>query len=39
MKNVRGGRIIDDDGVSEVPADLRKIFDVVALMVVAAFSK
>jgi hypothetical protein len=31
--------IVDDNGVLEIPTDLRQIFDVVALMVVAALSE
>ena len=35
MKNVAGRAVIDDDCFAEIAADLREIFDVVALMVVA----
>ena len=38
MKNVTGGAVVDDDGFAEVAADLREIFDVVALVVVAGFA-
>lgn len=39
VKYIGGWRVVDDDGVFEVPPDLGQIFHVVALMVVAALSK
>lgn len=39
VEDVRCGRVVDDDGVFEVPPDLRKILDVVPLMVVAALAE
>ena len=39
MEDVRGGRIVDDDSILEIPSDLRQVFDVVALVVVAALSE
>lgn len=39
MEDVRGRRIVDDDSILEIPPDLRQVFDVVALVVVAALSE
>jgi len=39
VEYVRRGRVVDDDGVFEVPADLGEILDIVALVVVATFSE
>lgn len=39
VENVRGGGVVDDDSVLEVAADLGEVFDVVALVVVAAFAE
>lgn len=36
MEDIRGGRVVDDDRLSNVAADLRQILDIVALVVVAA---
>jgi hypothetical protein len=36
VENVRGRRVVDDDGVLQVAAHLRQVLDVVALVVVAA---
>ena len=39
VKDVRCGRIVDDDGVLEIPTNLGQIFNIVALMIVAALSE
>ena len=39
MEDVAGGRVIDDDGLSKISANLAQILDVIALMIVAAFSE
>ena len=39
VEDVRGRRVVDDDGVLQVSADLGEILDVVSLVVVAAFSE
>ena len=39
MEDVRCWRVVDDDGLLELAPDLRQILDVVALVVVAAFSE
>lgn len=39
MEDVRGRRVVDDDGVLEVAANLRQILDIVALVVVATLSE
>jgi hypothetical protein len=39
MENVRCWRVVDDDSLPEVPADLRQIFDVVSLVVVATLTE
>jgi hypothetical protein len=39
VEDVGCGRVVDDDGVFEVSADLGEIFDVVALVVVATLSE
>lgn len=39
MEDVRGWRVIDNDGVFEVASNLGKILDVVSLVVIAALSE
>ena len=39
VENIRRRRVVDDDRVLQVAANLRQVLDVVALVVVAAFSK
>jgi hypothetical protein len=39
MKNVGGGRVVDNDGILEVTANLGEILYVIALVVVAAFTE
>lgn len=39
VENIRGGRVVDDDGVFQVSSDFRKVLDVVAAMVVATLPK
>lgn len=39
VEDVRGRRVVDDDGVLQVSADLGEILDVVSLVVVAAFAE
>lgn len=39
VENVRGRRVVDNDGVLEISSDLGEILDVVALVVVAALSE
>lgn len=39
MENIRGWRVVNNDCVFEVSTNLRKIFNVIALVVVAALSK
>lgn len=39
VKDVGCGRVVDDDGVFEVPSDLGQVFDVVPLVVVARFAE
>lgn len=39
VENVRGRRVVDDDRVLQVAPNLRQILDIVALVVVAAFSE
>jgi hypothetical protein len=39
VENVRGRRVVDDDRVLQVAANLRQVLDVVTLVVVAAFSE
>ena len=37
--DVGGRRVIDDDGILQVSADLGQVFDVISLMVVAALTE
>jgi hypothetical protein len=39
VENVRRRRVVDDDGILEVSSDLRKVLDVVSLVVVATLSE
>lgn len=39
VEDVRGRGVVDDDGFSQVTANLREIFDIVALVVVATISE
>ncbi len=39
VENVRCRRVVDNDGFSQIAADLGQIFDIVALVVVATLSK
>lgn len=39
MEDVGRGRVVDDDRIGNVPSQLGKVFDVVALVVVARFTK
>lgn len=39
VKDVRCWRVVDDDGTFQVSPDLRKIFDIVTLMVVATLAE
>lgn len=39
MEDVRGRRVVNDNSILEVPADLGKILDVVALVVITALSE
>jgi diphthamide synthase (EF-2-diphthine--ammonia ligase) len=39
MEDIRGGRIVDDDSILEIPSDLGQVFDVIALVVVAALAE
>lgn len=39
MENVGGRRVVDDDCLLEIAANLREILDVVALVVVAALAE
>lgn len=39
VEDVGGRRVIDDDGVLQVPSDLRKVFDIIALVVVTTFAE
>ena len=39
VEDVRCGRVVDDDGVLQVTSDLREVFDVVSLVVVAALAE
>ena len=39
VEDVGGRGVVDDDGVFELAADLGEIFDIVALVVVAAFAE
>ncbi len=37
VENIRSRRVIDNDGFSKVSANLRKVFDIISLVVVTAF--
>lgn len=39
VEDVRGWRVIDDNGILEVTSNLGEVFDVVSLMIVAAFTE
>lgn len=39
VEDVGRGRVVDNDGVLEVAADLRQVLDVVALVVVATLAE
>lgn len=39
VEDIRGWRVVDDDGVFEVASNLGQVFDVVSLMVVATFAE
>lgn len=39
MEDVRGWGVVNDDGFSQITANLREIFDIVALVVVTALPK
>lgn len=39
VEDVGGRRVVDDDGVLQVAANLREVLDVVALVVVAALTE
>lgn len=39
VEDVGSGRVVDDDGVLQVTSDLREVFDVVSLVVVAALAE
>ncbi len=39
VEDVGCGRVVDDDGVFQIPPDLRQVLDVVALVVVAALAE
>ena len=39
VEDVAGGGVVDDDGFAKISADLAEIFDVVALVVVAALTE
>lgn len=39
MENVRRRRVVDDDGVFQVSSHLRKILDVVSMVIVAALAE
>lgn len=39
MEDVRGGRVVDNDGLAERAADLTQILDVVSLVIVARFAE
>ena len=39
MEYIAGGRVVDDDGLTEVTANLAQVLHVIALMVVTALSE
>ena len=39
VEDVGCGRVVDDDGVFEIAADLGQVLDVVSLVIVAAFTE
>lgn len=39
VEDIRRWRIVDDDGFSQIAANLRQVLDVVALVVVATFAE
>jgi hypothetical protein len=39
VEDVGGGRVIDDDGVLQVSANLRQVLDVISLVIVAALAE
>lgn len=39
VKDVRSRRVVNDDGVLEVTANLRQVLDVVALVIVATLAE
>lgn len=39
VEDVRCWRIVDDNGLSQITADLGEVLDIVALVVVAALTK
>lgn len=39
VEDVAGGRVVDDDRLLEIPADLAEVFDVVALVIVAGLAE
>ena len=39
MKDIGRRRVVDDDRLLQVAADLREILDIVALMIIAALSE
>lgn len=39
VENVRGGRVVNDNRLLKVAANLREVLDVVALVVVAALAE
>jgi len=39
MENIRRWRIVDDDGFSQIAANLREVFDIVSLMVVTTLTE
>lgn len=39
MKDVGRRRIVDNNRILELPSNLREVFDIIALVVVAAFSE
>ena len=39
MENVRSGRVVEDDAPFHVSTELRKVFDVIALVIVTALSE
>lgn len=39
VEDVRGGRVIDNDGILQVSANLGQVLDVISLVVVAALTE